>query len=67
VRDIPFSRTYNSRSIERIAGERFDTLVCVGAPATMWAANANPRADLDNLQRLTSALSEAKINAWFLI
>jgi hypothetical protein len=67
IRDIPFSRTYNSRSIERIAGERLDTLVCAGAPATMWAANANPKADLDNLQRLTSALSEAKIDRLVLI
>ena len=67
TRDIAFSRTYNSRSIERIAGESFDTLVCAGAPATMWAANANPRADLDNLRRLTSALSEAKINRLVLI
>ena len=67
VRDIPVSRTYNSRSIERIAGEDFDTLVCAGAPATMWAANANPKVDLDNLQRLTSALSQAKIDRLILI
>ena len=33
----------------------------------MWAANANPNADLDNLQRLTSALSEAKIDRLILI
>ena len=67
MRDIPFSRTYNSRSIDRISGERFDTLVCAGAPATMWRANANPEADLDNLRRLTSALSEAKIDRLILI
>jgi hypothetical protein len=67
VQDIPFSRTYNSRSIDGIAGEHFDTVICAGAPATMWAANANPKADLDNLRRLTSSLSTAKIGRLILI
>ena len=67
ARKIPFAQTYNSRSIERIAGERFDIVVCAGAPATMWAANANPEADLGNLQRLLSALSTAKIDRLILI
>jgi hypothetical protein len=66
-RQIPFSKSYNSRTIDRIAGERFDTLICAGAPATMWIANAQPNADLDNLNRLTSALGEAKAGRVVLI
>ena len=64
---ILFVRTYNSRTIEHIAGEHFNTLVCAGAPATMWAANANPKADLENLRRLSSAFGEAKIDRLILI
>jgi hypothetical protein len=67
ARQVSFARAFNSRSIRDIAGEHFDTLVCAGAPATMWAANANPKADSDNLLRLQSALSEAKIERLILI
>ncbi len=67
ARQIAFSRAYNSRTVEAIAGQRFDTLVCAGAPAAMWAANANPAADLANLQRLMAAMSEAAIGRLILI
>jgi hypothetical protein len=67
ARDIPFSRTYNSRTINQIAGEKFDVLVCAGAPATMWAANSNPQADRENLQCLASALAECTAGRVILI
>lgn len=67
ARQIPFAASYNSRTIDRIAGEQFDTLICAGAPATMWLANAQPAADLHNLHRLTSALRGAKIRRLVLI
>ena len=67
ARQIPFAATYNSRTIDRIAGEQFDTVICAGAPATMWLANAQPNADLDNLRRLTSALHDATIGRLVLI
>jgi len=67
ARQIPFAATYNSRTIDRIAGEQFDTLFCAGAPATMWLANAQPAEDLYNLRRLTSALRGAKIRRLVLI
>lgn len=56
---IAFARRYNSRNIDTIAGESFDVLVCAGAPATMWAANADPEGDRANLDRLSRALERA--------
>ena len=41
----PFARHYSSTTIPEIAGEHFTTLICAGAPAAMWAANADPEAD----------------------
>jgi len=41
MRQLAFARTYNSRTIDEIAGEHFETLMCAGAPATMWAEKAN--------------------------
>jgi hypothetical protein len=64
---IAFDETYNSRTIERISGKRFDTLICAGAPATMWTANANPSSDRRNLQHLAECLSAAKVGRLLLI
>jgi len=38
----PFARDYSSTTIANIGGERFGTLICAGAPATMWAAAVAP-------------------------
>lgn len=47
-RQRTFDAGYTSRSIADIAGERFDTVVCAGAPAAMWKANADPDGDWAN-------------------
>lgn len=62
-----YDRVYHSRTIADIAGERFDLAVCAGAPATMWAANADPEGDLANLGRLLDALGRAEIGRLALI
>lgn len=67
MRSLPFDRTYNSRTIEQIDGESFDTLICAGAPATMWAANANPQADAANLERLAQAIERSSVRRLVLI
>ena len=67
ARQCRFDRVYNSQSIEEIAGEHFDLVVCAGAPATMWAANARPAVDAANLCRLFKALCSAKIGRVILI
>lgn len=66
-RSIPDAVGYHSRNISEIDGKTFDTLICAGAPATMWSANDNPSADRGNLEKLVSALSRAKIGRLVLI
>ncbi|WP_229954194.1 NAD-dependent epimerase/dehydratase family protein [Parasphingorhabdus litoris] len=48
-------------------GQKFDLVVCAGAPAIMWAANANPQADMHNLQQLADAICSADIGCLVLI
>jgi hypothetical protein len=62
-----FDRAYSSKTIERIAGEHFELVVCAAAPAIMWAANANPEADAAKLNRLLEALRSADIRRLVLI
>lgn len=63
----PFARHYSSKTISEIAGERFSTLICAGAPATMWAANADPERDRANLRRLAERIATARFDRLVLI
>lgn len=67
LRQRRFDELYNSRNIERIAGRRFDLVVCAGAPAEKWKANQDPAADWRSLQRLIDALSEVETERLVLI
>jgi hypothetical protein len=67
ARQRQFDCAYNSKSIGEIARERFDLVICAGAPATMWEANARPEADAANLSRLYEALRLADIKRLVLI
>lgn len=62
-----YTHLYNSRTIESIRGERFDLLVCAGAPAEKWKANRDPDADRANLQRLMEPLATVQANRAVLI
>lgn len=62
-----FDRGYASQTIGKIAGETFDTVVCCGAPATMWIANANPQEDRRNLEQLADQIEAASIGRLVLI
>lgn len=55
-----FDARYNSSNIEEIAGCSFDLIVCAGAPAEKWRANADPARDLANIERLAAAIGAAK-------
>lgn len=66
-RDQDFDVTFNSRTITDIEGQSFDRLICAGAPATMWAANANPDSDAANLDRLASCIEAARFERLVLI
>ncbi|MEO6876905.1 MAG: pyridine nucleotide transhydrogenase, partial [Gemmatimonadaceae bacterium] len=50
LRQHGFEATFNSANIEQIAGRSFDLVVCCGAPAEKWKANAHPERDLDNIE-----------------
>jgi nucleoside-diphosphate-sugar epimerase len=54
-----FESLYNSKNIEQIAGERFETIVCSGMPAAKWVANRDPEADLATFHRLWNHLQRA--------
>ena len=55
-RQARFDAFYRSTDIDEIGGREFDLLVCAGAPAEKWKANAQPESDLANLSRLMRAL-----------
>jgi nucleoside-diphosphate-sugar epimerase len=58
LRQRPFDATFNSANIDDIAGRSFDLVICAGAPAEKWKANAQPERDLDNIERLMRALEQ---------
>ena len=66
-RRIPFAASFNSATINSIEGREFETVVCAGAPAVKWAANNDPAGDLDNLNRLMSALKKVRTRHLVLI
>jgi nucleoside-diphosphate-sugar epimerase len=67
LRQRDFDATFNSRNIDDIAGRSFDLLVCAGARAEKWKANADPEADLDNIEHLTRALTQVNVRKLVLI
>lgn len=56
LRQAHFDDRFRSTDIASIAGRRYDLLVCAGAPAEKWKANADPAADMASLRRLMDAL-----------
>jgi nucleoside-diphosphate-sugar epimerase len=62
-----FDARFNSSNIEEIAGRSFEVIVCAGAPAEKWKANAEPERDLANIERLASALAGANTRRMILI
>lgn len=62
-----FDECYNSTNIETIVGKQFDLLVCCGARAEKWIANAQPEADKAGITKLTRALSTVRAGRVVLI
>lgn len=67
LRQHRFDALFNSKNIDQIAGQRFDSIVCAGAPAEKWKANENPEADWRALERLTKQLCQAEAERLILI
>ena len=66
-RDATFDAAYASATIDQIAGQAFDTVICAGAPGAMWRANSDPDGDKANLETLVAALMKAEIGRLVLI
>lgn len=67
LRQQSFDATFNSANIEQIAGRCFDLVICAGAPAEKWKANAEPEADSDRIGRLMRALGQVETQKLVLI
>jgi len=67
LRQRSFDACFNSSNIEQISGRSFDLVVCCGARAEKWKANADPEADLDNIESLTRALANVTATKLVLI
>jgi hypothetical protein len=67
ARQHKFEGLFNSKNIEAIAGRSFDLVVCSGAPAEKWKANAEPDHDLRNIERLVRALEQIEARRVVLI
>lgn len=67
LRQRSFDACFNSSNIEGIAGRSFDLVVCAGAPAEKWKANADPERDSDVIERLTRALEQVNARRLVLI
>jgi len=67
LRQFPFDDRFNSSNIDQIAGRSFDLIVCAGAPAEKWKANADPQRDLENIERVGRALARAEAQKLVLI
>ncbi|HTJ22023.1 MAG TPA: hypothetical protein VL383_06495 [Gemmatimonadaceae bacterium] len=67
LRQRRFDACFDSSNIEQIAGRGFDIVVCAGAPAEKWKANADPERDSDIIERLTRALEHVEMTTLVLI
>jgi nucleoside-diphosphate-sugar epimerase len=67
LRQRSFDACFNSKNIDELAGRSFDLIVCAGARAEKWKANAEPERDLDNIELLIRALSHADARRLVLI
>lgn len=67
LRQRRFDACFRSTDIERIRGQRFDTIVCAGIRATKWQANREPDADRLAIQALQAALDDVQCRRFVLI
>lgn len=67
LRQHSFDAMFNSTNIDQIAGRSFDLVVCAGARAEKWKANADPGNDLRGIERLIAALEKVNIRKLVLI
>lgn len=67
LKQTTFSALYRSTTIQEIACQTFDTVVCAAAPAQKWIANRDPVADRQNIDRLIAHLKTVTCQNFILI
>lgn len=67
LKQTKFEHQFRSSNIQDIRHQTFDTVVCAGAPAQKWIANAKPEEDSKNIDELISHLKEVKTDLFILI
>ena len=58
---------FRSTDIHELSGAAVDEIVCAGAPAEKWRANADPDADRANITRLIEALDASRASSCVLV
>jgi nucleoside-diphosphate-sugar epimerase len=58
---------FRSTDIDRLPGADVDEIVCAGAPAEKWRANADPAADWAGISRLIEALDASRARSCVLV
>jgi nucleoside-diphosphate-sugar epimerase len=53
--------------VERLAEQHVDEIICAGAPAEKWRANADPDGDLTSIRRLLAALDSSTARSCILV
>jgi hypothetical protein len=66
-RQRAFDAVFNSRNIEEIRGQSFDSVVCAGVSAVKWLANKEPDQDWRSISRLIDCLSAVRVGHFVLI
>lgn len=67
LRQRTFESLYRSANITDIREQRFDLVVCCGAPAQKWLANKDPQSDKKNIQLLIDNLNTIEAKTFILI
>lgn len=67
MRQASFEGLFRSTNSDQMRGEAFDSVVCAGAPAQKWLANAEPEADGQAIDRLIENLDALRCEDFTLI
>jgi hypothetical protein len=67
LKQAHFEALFRSNNINDIVGKDFDVVVCAGAPAQKWIANAEPEADRLKIESLISNLKKMTCKTFILI
>lgn len=67
MRQASFEGLFRSTNSDEMRGEAFESVVCAGAPAQKWLANAEPEADREAIDRLIENLDALRCEDFVLI